>query len=127
MSTQSDKGDNSVKLALGGIMALASKTSGMFKSSNIEEKRHVLGLVFSNLSLEGSTLRYSLRKPFDTFEKISGCPEWRALLDAIRTDFRQDVVSLYSLFPPEMREWLGAVVSEAEAQAKDSAHKRMAA
>ena len=75
--TQSDKGDNSVKLALGGIMALASKTSGMFQSSNIEEKRHVLGLVFSNLSLEGATLRYSLRKPFDTFEKISGCPEWR--------------------------------------------------
>jgi len=36
-------------------------------------------------------------------------------------------VSLYSLFPPEMREWLGTVVSEAAAQGKDSAHKRMAA
>lgn len=73
----SDKGDSSVKTALCAMLALISKTQGMFASSNIEEKRHLLGLVFSNLSLEGATLRYTLRNPFDIFEKMSGCQEWR--------------------------------------------------
>jgi hypothetical protein len=47
-------------------------------------------------------------------------------VDAIRTDFRQDVLNLYSLFPPEMKEWLEKVVHEGEAQSKKIARKRVA-
>jgi len=37
----------------------------LFESSKIEQKRKLINYVFSNLELEGVTLRYSLRKPFD--------------------------------------------------------------
>jgi hypothetical protein len=45
-------------------------------------------------------------------------------VDIIRTDFRQDVLTLYSLFPPEMKEWLEKVVLESEALGKKNAQKR---
>ena len=123
----SDMGDADVKMAISFIVSLVAKTTRLFESSKIEEKRKLLGLVFSNLQLEGPTLRYTLRKPFDLFAGTLNRQDWCALADVLRTDFRQDVMDLYSLFPPEMREWLGTVVSAAEAQGKHSTHKRMAA
>jgi hypothetical protein len=43
---------------------------------------------------------------------------WCPLVDVIRTDFRQDVLTLYSLFPPQLKEWLEKVVLEGEALAR---------
>ncbi len=53
--------------------------------------------------------------------------EWRTLTDVLRTDFRQDVMDLYSLFPHEMRKWLETAVKEAEAQGGKTAPKPKAA
>jgi hypothetical protein len=69
-------GNSEFKTALYGVYALITKSPQIFKGSNITEKRTLIGLVFSNLSLEGSTLRYSLRKPLGMFAGLSDCQEW---------------------------------------------------
>jgi len=66
---------------LGHVITTLSKSAEMFASSKTEQKRHMLGFVFSNLQMEGSTLRYSLRKPFEVLRQIPHNPEWRARED----------------------------------------------
>ena len=78
----SDTGDADVKMAISFIVSLVAKTPRLFESSKIEEKRKLLGLVFSNLQMEGSTLRYTLRKPFDLFAGTLNRQEWCALVDS---------------------------------------------
>jgi F0F1-type ATP synthase membrane subunit b/b' len=52
-------------------------------------------------------------------------PEWWTLIDVIRTDFRQDVLNLYSLFPPEIKAWLEKIVPDhTSSHAKDGQHIR---
>jgi hypothetical protein len=73
--------DARFKTALSGLVKLAAKTKNLFESSKTEEKRQLIGIVFSNLQLEGSTLRYTLRKPFDLFVDLASIPEWRPIQD----------------------------------------------
>ncbi len=75
-------GDGEFKTALCGLVTLIRKAPEVFRSSNITEKRALLGLVFSNLSLEGSTLRYSLRNPIGMFAGVSNCQGWCRLGDS---------------------------------------------
>ena len=63
-------------MALSSLLSLASKTADLFESSNNAEKRSLIGFMFSNLALEGATLRYSLRTPFDMFVGLKGRPDW---------------------------------------------------
>jgi site-specific DNA recombinase len=74
--------DGQFKIALSTLFSLSSRIGELFDSSKPEEKRHLIGFVFSNLSLEGSTLCYSLRKPFDLFTDLNACKEWRAWRDS---------------------------------------------
>ncbi len=69
--------DEKFKDALAKIIALVGKTYELFESSKTDEKRGLLGFVFSNLQLEGATLRYTLRKPFEVFAQLPHNPEWR--------------------------------------------------
>ena len=71
-----------------------------------ENVKEIARFGFSNLSLNGSTLRYSLRKPLDKFTNLSTCQEWCTLTDVLRTDFRQEVKGFYSLVSPDMKETL---------------------
>lgn len=47
------------------IFELASSAAFTFKHSNIEQKREMLGLLFSNMKLNGKKLEYSMHQPFD--------------------------------------------------------------
>ncbi len=47
------------------ILRLAQKGYELFKSSELEEKRRLIKLTLQNLRLEGKTLRYDWKKPFD--------------------------------------------------------------
>jgi hypothetical protein len=85
-------------------------TPRLFQRSKNDENRLLLGLMFSNSQLAGPTLRYSLRKPFDVFANVSSTHEWCALVDVVRTDFRQHVVILYSKFPSELKASLQPVI-----------------
>jgi len=70
------KADQNFKLTVNTVLSLASKAYELFGSSNIEQKRKLINYVFSNLELEGVTLRYSLRKPFDLIVDCSTRSEW---------------------------------------------------
>ncbi len=73
--------DDKFKDALCNIISLAAKGADSFESSKTDQKRGLIGFVFSNLKLEGSSLRYTLRKPFEVFAQLPHNPEWRALED----------------------------------------------
>jgi hypothetical protein len=75
---ESNHADDKFKDALSNVIKLVSKSYDLFESSKTDEKRGLLGFVFSNLQLEGSTLRYTLRKPFEIFTQLPNNPEWRA-------------------------------------------------
>ena len=74
--------DNSFNDTLGTIFELASKSHELFKSSDIEEKRRIITILFPNLKMEGKTLVFSLRKPFDKFVDCQERPEWLGWLDS---------------------------------------------
>ena len=66
----------------------------LFESSKIEQKRKLVNYVFSNLELEGVTLRYSLRKPFDLMVDCSTRSEWLGLLNTLRTPSYYNYLSI---------------------------------
>ena len=73
-----DEANFKFKEALCNIVVLLSKSHDLFGSSHVDEKRKLLGFVFENLQLEGSTLRFSLRKPFELLAQLPDNPVWRA-------------------------------------------------
>ena len=75
-------GDEQFRIAISTMVTLASKAAEIFDRSQTEEKRQLIGYVFSNLELKGSTLCYSLKKPFDLFADLASCQEWRPQLDS---------------------------------------------
>lgn len=76
---QHHSGNEQFKFALAGLITLASRAYDLFESSTIEEKRQLIGYVFSNLEMKGASLRYTLKKPFNLFVDLAACKEW--LLD----------------------------------------------
>ena len=68
--------------SLGQVITTLSDSAETFVCSKIEEKRQMLGFVFSNLQMEGPTLRYTLRKPFEALQKVPHNPKWRPLRDS---------------------------------------------
>jgi len=70
------KADETFKITVNTVFSIASMAYELFESSKIEQKRKLINYVLSNLELEGVTLRYSLRKPFDLMVNCSTRSEW---------------------------------------------------
>jgi hypothetical protein len=68
--------DSDFKIALSSLISRASRVPALFESSNNAEKRTLIRFAFSNLALRGTTLEYSLRKPFDLFVGVAERQEW---------------------------------------------------
>jgi hypothetical protein len=66
------------------------------------EKRALIALVFSNLSLHGEKLRVSLAEPFATLAKISKSREWQSVIDTIRNQYYQETLVVFQLIPPSL-------------------------
>ncbi len=90
---QHHEGNSQFKIALTMLVTLASKAWEIFESSTIDEKRQLIGYVFSNLEMEGATLCYSLKKPFDLFVNLASYQEWRPLRDSNPCRLREREVS----------------------------------
>ena len=58
------------------LVMLAYKATEIFDRSTTNEKRQLMGYLFSNLELEGSKLRYALKTPFNLFINLDGYKEW---------------------------------------------------
>lgn len=76
------EGNEQFKIALSMLVTLASRAWDIFKSSTTDEKRQLIGYLFSNLEMKGTTLCYTLKKPFDLFVKLGSYQEWRPLRDS---------------------------------------------
>ncbi len=86
-------GDGEYKIALSTLLSLSSQIGTLFEGSTNAEKRRLIGFVFSNLELEGSKLRFSLRKPFDLFVDLAECQNWRPVRDSNPCYRRERAVS----------------------------------
>ncbi|MCB9981791.1 MAG: recombinase family protein [Rhodospirillales bacterium] len=71
------EGNDQFKIALSMLVTLASKAWDIFQSSTIDEKRQLIGYVFSNLEMEGANLRYTLKTPFNLFKNMADSQKWR--------------------------------------------------
>ena len=74
-----DSGDEQFRMAVTTLVSIASKALDIFDRSTTDEKRQLIGYVFSNLELKGAKLCYTLKTPFDMLVNLSGYKEW--LLD----------------------------------------------
>ena len=68
--------DDGFRDALVDTLELARKAHQLFIGSNNAGKRRLINFIFSNLSLNGQELQYTLRKPFDLFVKATDLGEW---------------------------------------------------
>ncbi|NRB11528.1 MAG: recombinase family protein [Rickettsiaceae bacterium] len=63
-------------------LELGSNAGKTFRGSNVDEKRELINLVFSNLRLKGRKLEFKLRPPFDAIIKSKKSGEWRTREDS---------------------------------------------
>jgi DNA invertase Pin-like site-specific DNA recombinase len=87
------KADESFNQNISTIFGIASKSHELFKSSDIEEKRRIIAMLFPNLSMNGEKLVFIMRKPFDMFLNLTDRQEWLRLVYVFRTDRKEEVVN----------------------------------
>jgi len=67
------------------ILEVAQKAKALFMARSDSEKRQLLGLIFSNLTLDGRKLEYTYKKAFSVLADYSKSGDWLTLRDVIRT------------------------------------------
>jgi site-specific DNA recombinase len=80
------KADKKFILTASYILDLASRAADLFnaESSKLEQKRHIINLVLSNLRLEGEKLLFNLNEPFNSFAYASNSGNWLRRPDSNR-------------------------------------------
>ncbi len=81
---------------------MAAKAWEIFKSSTTDEKRQLIGYIFSNLELKGDKLQYTLHAPFDLLVNIEDCQNWHPLFDTVRTKHSMAIITLYNRMPSKL-------------------------
>lgn len=76
------KADEAFAFTVSSLLDIASNAYELFISSEIEEKRQLMGFVFSNLKIRGKNLEYSMHKPFDLVVNLQNRQEWLRELDS---------------------------------------------
>ena len=76
--------DDGFNKAIATIFALASKAHDLFKSSELEEKRRIITIMFPNLEMDAEKLVFKPREPFDMFLNLAHRPEWLPGTDSNR-------------------------------------------
>ncbi len=79
---QHQTGDDAFRTTLESLLSVASRAAELFARSNVEQKRELLGFVFSNLALKGRELQVSLRSPFDLMVNRPDHASWLGDLDS---------------------------------------------
>jgi hypothetical protein len=79
---QHQEGDGQFRATLESLISLASRAAELFERSKTEQKRELIAFVFSNLQLQGKTLEFSLRSPFDLMVNLQDHSGWLGDLDS---------------------------------------------
>ncbi len=74
--------DHTFRDTITSLLTLANRGLQLFDEGNFERKRKLMNLLFSNLSLRGGKLEFSLQKPMDQFVNLTTCPEWWVIEDS---------------------------------------------
>ena len=77
-----EKADQNFYVTANMVMNLAARAREIFESSEVDEKRELLNLVFQNLKLEGKKMLTEVREPFSTMIGYKDYPtnwRWREL------------------------------------------------
>jgi hypothetical protein len=77
------------------VFELANHSHDLFKSSEIDDKRKIVNLLFPNLFLDGQKLVFTLQKPFDKLIKMTGRPLWLPKAYDVRTSEYHSILSHY--------------------------------
>lgn len=68
--------DTSVERVIDKVLNFSQNSFAIFKSSQIEEKRRILNIVFANFFMDGKNPEISMRKNFKLLSKIGACEDW---------------------------------------------------
>lgn len=68
--------DTSVERAIDKVLNFSQNSFAIFKSSQIEEKRRILNIVFANFLMDGKNPEISMHKNFKLLSKIGACEDW---------------------------------------------------
>ena len=74
--------DETYHYTLSALIELASRAHECFARASVEQKRKLLTLIFANLEMQGTTLCYTLHKPFDTLAEIPLNVNWQGRQDS---------------------------------------------
>lgn len=90
-----EKADHNFYVTANMVMNLATRAKEIFESSEVDEKRQLLDLVFQNLQLKDGSLSFSVREPFLTMLDFKNRPkEWGRLDSNQRSRETRDLQSL---------------------------------
>ena len=78
------KADEEYYITCGYLLKLASKAGELFESSEPDEKREILKLLLRNCTLDGTSVCYDLKKPFDTLLNVGSRHIWLGTEDIFR-------------------------------------------
>jgi site-specific DNA recombinase len=81
------------------IFEATSKSHELFKSSDIEEKRRIISLLFPNLSMDAEKLVFVVRKPFDMFLNLTDRQEWLCACIFLLTFYTAPRTLIYKALP----------------------------
>lgn len=71
-----EEGDDNFKESLITLIQIMSEAGDLFAGSTVEQKRRLVGFLFANLQLKGSSLCYSLAEPFCWFAECRDMRQW---------------------------------------------------
>ncbi len=74
--------DGDFRNAVADLLGLSRKAHETFIGSDNAGKRRLINFVFSNLRLNGVTIEYDLRKPFDQFINMTDLKKWSGREDS---------------------------------------------
>lgn len=99
MRTHQDA-DNTFRQTVTTLLKLTQNAYEVFESSNSEEKRQFINLMFSNLKLNGAKLEYALVSPFNAWMISSNSQLWCRIVDDLRTKYYHEVMALAIVIRP---------------------------
>lgn len=68
------KADHEYHIHVSTVINLSRKIGDIFESSELMEKRAILGFILQNPKVSGKKLEFTMRKPFDTVLELATCP-----------------------------------------------------
>jgi site-specific DNA recombinase len=68
------------------ILELATKAKRLWNQRSAHERFELLNRILSNPRLDGTSVRYDLKKPYCTLKKLGTDESWMSYLDSFRTD-----------------------------------------